>query len=221
LHLLIGADPKTELTLTDDLRKLGTAPAPKPGRTEDSPARQRLAALAEAAELDGDRLWWQYWPTIDLVGTVKYQYPKNYFETDKGGIAYNAGAVLTWTIFDGDLIRRQLGETEAKAAQLRAQDRAIDEDIQRKQAEAKAQVLTAEAASESATRTKAAAETYLRAAKASRDAGSGTALELRQAEDSVDQADFGLLKAYFDAALARAAALLAVGRTRPAEAARR
>ena len=214
LRLLIGADPRTELVLSDDLRKLGTSPVPPVGPTDDSPARQRIAALAEAAELDSDRLWWQYWPTIDLVGNVKYQYPKNYFETDVGGPAYSAGAVWSWNIFDGDLIRRQRVEAEAKAAQLRAQDRAVGEDIERKQAEAEAQVRTAEAATESAASTKAAAETYLRAAKAGLEAGSGTALEVRQASDSVDQAELTALRAYFDAALARAAALLAQGKAR-------
>jgi outer membrane protein TolC len=220
LRLLVGAEPRAELTLSDDLRRLGTASVPGARSTADSPARQRMAALAEAADLEGDRLWWQYWPTVDLVGTVKYQYPKNYFETDTGGMAYSAGAVWSWTIFDGDLIRRQRVGAEAKAAQLRAQDRAIDQDIQRKQAEADAQVATAEAASESAARTKAAAETYLRAAKASLDAGSGTALEVRQATDAVDQAELAALKAYFDAALARAAALLAQGRALAKEEAR-
>jgi len=52
---------------------------------------------------------------------------------------------------------------------------------------------------------------YLRAARTSHRAGTGTALEVRKAEEALDQAELAEIKAYFDAALARAALLLAQG----------
>lgn len=217
LRLLLGLGPDAPVALSDDLRRLGMAPLPPRGPSSDSPTQQRLGALAEAAELESERLFWEWWPTIDVVGSVKYQYPKNYFENDAWGGVYSAGAVWTWNVFDGDLVRRQRAEADARAAQLRAQARAADEDAERKLAEARAQQRTAEAAAASAQRTREAAQTYLRAAEASRAAGAGTDLEIDEARDSVDQAELGELKAYFEAALAHASLLLAQGKAKASE----
>ena len=124
---------------------------------------------------------------------------------------YTAGALLTWTVFEGDLIRRKRNETEAKLAAVRAGGRAVDTEIARKRNDAEAQMRSAASDVEAADRTLEAAEVYHRAAEASLDAGTGTALEVSQAAEKMDQARLGILKAYLDSARGRAAYLQAVG----------
>jgi len=212
LRLLLDLKPTAQLSLTDDLESLGTQPTGGPLRPEQHPMKKKIAAQAAAVEHEHERLWRTYWPTIDIMGSVKYQYPKSPFDNEEGGMIYTAGAMLTWTVFDGDLIRRQRNETEAKLAALRAGNRAADTEIARGQADAEAQMRAAQADVQAADRTLEAAEVYHRAAEASLDAGTGTSLEVSQAADKMDQARLGLLKAYLDSARGRAAYLRAAGK---------
>jgi outer membrane protein TolC len=213
LRLLLSLKPTAQLVLTDDLKTLGIAATGGPLRPEQHPTTMKIAARAQAVEHEHERLWRTYWPTIDIMGSVKYQYPKSAFDTEEAGVIYTAGAFLTWTVFDGDLIRRKRNETEAKLAALKATSRAADTEIARKQADAEAQMRIAESDVEAAERTLEAAEVYHRAAQASLDAGTGTALEVSQAADKMDQARLGSLRAYLDSARGRAAYLLALGKT--------
>lgn len=211
LRLLMGLKKGDELKLTDNLKALGSR---KPANLKDSkghPLRKRLHALEQAARLEHKRLGRSFWPTLDLVGSFKYQYPKNYFETDTGGIAYMAGVRLTWNVFDGDLWRRRRREAELKVREIQAQDDTAREEIARRDADAHAKIRTARAAVRTAQKTLEAAKVYLKAAKASKKAGTGTALEVKKAADSVDKARLALLKAYFDGATAWAGHKLAQG----------
>ncbi len=212
LRLLLGLKPTAQLVLTDDLKSLGTASTGGPLRPERHPTRKKISARAQAVEHEHERLWRTYWPTIDILGSVKYQYPKSYFDNQEGGVIYTAGALLTWTVFDGDLIRRQRKETEAKLAALNASGRAADTEIARKRTDAEAQMRTAASDVVAAEQTLEAAEVYHRAAVASLNAGTGTALEVSQAADKMDQARLGSLKAYLDSARGRAAYSLAMGK---------
>ncbi len=212
LRLLLNLKPTAQLTLTDDLKTLGTAATGGPLRPEQHPTKKKIAAQAAAIEHEHERLWRTYWPTIDIMGSAKYQYPKNAFANDEGGMIYTAGAMLTWTVFDGDLIRRKRSETEAKLAAMKASSRAADTEIARQQSDAEAQMRAAQADVAAAERTLQAAEVYNRAAEASLDAGTGTSLEVSQAAEKMDQARLGLLKAYLDSARGRAAFLRAAGK---------
>jgi outer membrane protein len=211
LRILLGLKPGADLRLTDSLKQLGSAPVTARARPRLHPSRLRLRALERASRLEVKRLGRSWWPTIDLVGQVKYQYPKNYFENDVAGLFYSVGVMVSWNVFDGDLIRRQKQAAEHQASQVKALARANDEEISRKLSDAGAQVRIAATAVQSARRTLRAAEVYLRAARVSRKSGLATALEVRKAEETADQARLGELKAYFDGALARAAHLLAQG----------
>lgn len=213
LRILLGFPADTQLVLTDGLQQLGTTAVPQNGRTPH-PLRQRLEALHTAAELEHKRLGRTYWPTLDLVGSFKYQYPKNYFESDIWGMQYTAGVVLTWKVFDGDLRRRQRNESEAKIAELAAKREAVDEEIQRKLAAARAKVKIADAGVTAAQKRIRAAKVYLAAARAARKGGTGTGLEVKKARDSLDQAQLSLIKAYFDGAAARAEILHVLGRAK-------
>ena len=211
LRLLLGLAPGTPVTLTDGLKALGSRSVVKRADPTRHPSRLRFTALQRATRLEVKRLGRSYWPTLDLVGTFKYQYPKNYFETDVGGLAFTAGVLLSWNVFDGDLIRRQKRQARAKVSEVKALTRAADEEISRKLADAGAQIRIAASSVTTSQRTLKAAEVYLRAARVSLKAGTGTALELRKAEEATDQARLGEIKSYFDGALARASYLLAQG----------
>jgi outer membrane protein TolC len=177
---------------------------------EEHPTRRRLDALKRATEARLSERWRSYWPTLDVVGNVRYQYPKNYFEIE-GGLFYMAGIRLTWNVFDGDLLRRQRAELRAKVRQVESLREAADEDVRRKLADAAAKRRIAAASAAAARRTRRAARVYLEAARVSREAGTGTALEVRKAEEKLDQAQLAEVKAWFESALAWAEQLRAQG----------
>ncbi len=212
LRILLGLKPGESLRLTDNLKQLGSAPVTSRAKPRLHPSRLRLQALERASRLEVTRLGRTWWPTIDLVGQVKYQYPKNYFESDKAGLFYSVGVKLSWTVFDGDLIRRQRQQARFKESQVKALARATSEEISRKLSDAGAKVRIAASSATSARQMLKAARVYLKAARISKKAGMTTALEVRKAEEKVDQASLGEIKAYFDGALARAAHLLAQGK---------
>ncbi|MDY0001936.1 MAG: TolC family protein, partial [Polyangia bacterium] len=84
LGLLLGLGAASGLRLTDSLEGLAAAPAgPGPKR---HPTRLRLEALKEASEHQLSAQWRSYFPTLDLMASLKYQYPKNYFENDRAGL---------------------------------------------------------------------------------------------------------------------------------------
>lgn len=213
LRILLGLPAGATLQLTDSLERLALAP---PGKGEGGSAKHpsliRLGALRRAARLQLKRQFWSYFPTLDVVGQVKYQYPKNFFETDKAGFAYMAGVLLTWNVFDGDLLRRQRAESRARIRQVESLQRATREEVTRKSADARAKVRIAQASAASARKMVSAADVYVRAARTARAAGTGTALEVRKAADALDGARLALAKAWFDSGLARAEQLLAEGR---------
>lgn len=209
LRLLLGLGADQALGLADSLARLALTPAgPPPGR---HPTRLRLEALKRASEHQLSAQWRSFWPTLDLMGAVKYQYPKNYFENDRAGLFYSAGLLLTWNLFDGDLLRRQRAETRARIRQVESLARASDEEVARQAADARARRQSAAAAAEAAARVRAAAAVYVKAARVSFRAGAGTALEVKKAEEASDQAELAERKAWFDAALAVAAELKALG----------
>lgn len=212
LRILLGLKPGAKLRLTDSLTKLGSAPVKPRARPRLHPSRLRLRALERASGLEVKRLGRSWWPTIDLVGQVKYQYPKSYFENDQAGLFYSLGVRLSWNVFDGDLIRRQRRQARYKESQVKALARATDEEISRNLSDAGAKVRIAASSVRSAKRTLKAAHVYLKAARISQKSGMTTALEVRKAEEKVDQASLGEIKAYFDGGLARAAHLLAQGK---------
>ena len=212
LRILLGLGPGASVRLTDSLRKLGVAPVTTRAKPQLHPSRLRLRALERASRLEYKRLGRSWYPTIDLVGQVKLQYPKNFFENDVAGLFYSVGVMVTWNVFDGDLIRRQRQAAEHKVSQVKALARANNEEISRRLSDAGAQVRIARSSVLSAKRMLRAANVYLQAARISKKSGLTTALEVRKAEEKVDQAHLGEIKAYFDGALARADHLRAQGK---------
>lgn len=189
-----------------------------PGSAEvapDHPQLARLEALERAAEHQRAAVSKSAWPTLDLFGRLAYQYPHTFFETDEAGLVWSAGVTIAWEVFDGGLRARQEDELDARAAELDALRQAASESIARDTVDARSRLASALAAADSAERSREAAEVYLRAARAALAAGTGTALDVRRAEEAVDRAHLAAVKARFDGAMARAALLRAEGRAQP------
>lgn len=223
LRSLLGAPDGAELTLdgtlADHVAAAGAAaagpPAPEPpeaaAAADAHPQVARLAALERAAEHQRESVEKTAWPTVDLYGTLSYQYPRTFFETDEAGLVWAAGVTLTWEVFDGGLRARQEDELDARAAELDALGEATRETIDRETVDARSRLTSALAAAEAAERSRAAAEVYLNAARTALAAGTSTALDVRRAEEAVDRAHLAAVKARFDGALANAALLRARG----------
>ena len=208
LNLFLGVDTGSEIILTDELEVLGGAVG---GSAKSAPQLRRLTALGAAVSDKRTGLSRQLWPTIDVFASFGYQYPETIFAAEGFGQAYAVGVALTWNIYDGDLRRRQGKELDARAAELAALRRAAAEDLSRKDADAESRAESAVAAATAARRSLAAAEVYLRAAQSSLAAGTGTTLDVRRAEEAVDKAGLALVRAHFEAALARAQKLRVLG----------
>ncbi len=208
LALFLDVKDPTAIVLTDRLAVLsGTG---NPAHREDSPSLRRLDALEEAVAHQRTSVDRSFWPTLDLFGNVSYQYPQT-FVSKEAGYAYAVGAALTWNLFDGDLRRRKRQELDARAAELGALRRAAVEDLERQEDDADSRAEAAAAGETAARRSLDAAQVYLRAAQAGLAAGTGTTLDVRRAEEAVDQANLALARAQFEAAMAHAQKLRALG----------
>ncbi|MFH0899887.1 MAG: TolC family protein [Pseudomonadota bacterium] len=177
----------------------------------EHPTIARLAALEQAVVLERKSVARASLPTLDLFGSLQYQFPRTPVESDEAGIAYAAGATLSWDLFDGDLRRRQRQELQARSAEIHALSLAAREQIARQAADASYHRRSALVEEQAAERRLKAAETYLRAAGAALRAGTGTSLDVLRAQEGVDRARLAQLKARFELALARVEELRAEG----------
>ncbi|MCB9524523.1 MAG: TolC family protein [Myxococcales bacterium] len=207
LRLLLGLPADAPLTLDDGLEALAAAAPGTPGAAPDA-LKARAGAAAKAAEAQAvDR---SFWPTLDLMGSAGVADPRTFVETEPG-FTWQAGARLTWPLFDGDQRRRHLRQLEAEAQALRAAADAADEGAARARAEADTRTAAAQAQLHTAQARVDAAQTWLTAAQAARDAGAATALDLERARDRLDGARVAVARARFDAARAQADRLKADG----------
>jgi len=209
LRLLLGLPAGTAVEPSDKLEDLGRAEAPTP--SAEAPALRRLGWLERAVEHEKTGVARSFFPTIDLFGKLDYQYPKTFLEDDQAGLAYAAGVSLTWDLFDGDLRRRKKAELAARSAELRELRRAAEEEMARKVDEADSHARSAAAREQAAEKSVDAAQVYLVAAQAALGAGTGTALDVRRAEEAVDKARLALVSAHFETAMASAQKLQACG----------
>jgi outer membrane protein TolC len=211
LRILLGLSDGAAIELSDSLRDLGAAEVATPA--VEAPVLRRLGWLARAVEHEKSSVSRSFLPTIDLFGKVDYQYPKTFFEDDEAGLVYAFGVALSWDVFDGDLRRRKKAELDARSAELRDLRRAAEEDMQRKVTEADSHARSAAAREQAAKKSVDSAQVYLVAAQAALAAGTGTALDVRRAEEAVDKARLGMVRAHFETALASAQKLHARGAT--------
>lgn len=208
LRILLGLPPDAPLELTDGFELFESL---HPATPESTPTDARLAASGEALSRQEQAVRRSALPTLDLYATAGYQYPRTFVETDTAGFVWAAGVKLSWEAFDGTLRARQRDELAARRAEVEALRQAAAEDTQRRVLDADAALRTARAERASAAIQVEAAQTYLEAARGGESGGTATALEVRQAEEGLDQARLAEIKARFDAAVAASERLRALG----------
>jgi outer membrane protein TolC len=152
-----------------------------------------------------------YKPTVSLF--AGYNWMNNEFSTelDNNLNGWNAGAQMSWNIFDGLL-------THGKVIQANAQFTHAQTDLadQSRQIElavrtAYSDFLEAKEVLDSQTKVQEEADEALREAKARADAGTGTQLDVLDAETSLTQARTTQIQALHDYTAARAKVERAIG----------
>jgi len=176
------------------------------------PVRQLRAAQRAAAHTARSHAR-TFVPTLSLAATAGLRYPRA-LALEFGPVLEGA-AVLSWEAFDSGLRRARVREGEAQALRLGAQAEATARELERELIEVEARAASASADLVSARETLRQNEVYLRVARAALEAGTGTELDVHQAQLALDRARIAIQRALLDAALAEAQRLLVWGRTRP------
>ncbi|MBK6848803.1 MAG: TolC family protein [Proteobacteria bacterium] len=214
LASLLGLDAAPPLSgALELLARLGSpARSGEPGLEATPPVRQLRAAQRAAAHTARSQAR-TFVPTLSLAATAGLRYPRA-LALEFGPVLEGA-AVLSWEAFDSGLRRARVREGEAQALRLGAQAEATARELERELIEVEARAASASADLVSARETLRQNEVYLRVARAAVEAGTGTELDVHQAQLALDRARIAIQRALLDAALAEAQRLLVWGRTRP------
>ena len=152
-----------------------------------------------------------YKPVISLFGG--YNWVNSEFSTDPGNQfnGWNAGAQLNWNLFDGLLTQGKVKQARAQYAKskitLEDQQRQIELQVRT----ACSDFLQARETLESQEKVQEEAEEALREANARADAGTGTQLDVLDAQTSLTQARTTQIQAQHDYVAARARVERAIG----------
>lgn len=152
-----------------------------------------------------------YKPTIQAF--AGYNWQNSPYSTDVGDEinGWNAGGQLTWNIFDGALTLGKVQQSKAlyqkSQTELEDRSRQIELDVRT----AYSDFLEAKEVLDSQTKVQEQAEEALREANARFDAGTGTQLDVLDAETSLTQARTTQVQALHDYAAARARLERAIG----------
>ncbi|MBI2372523.1 MAG: TolC family protein [Deltaproteobacteria bacterium] len=207
LSLLTGR--RGPIELQGDLEGFASSAAAKPAEPEPPQlTRLREASLAVEELALSQRL--SLVPTLSLFATAELQYPRG-LEVTLGPVA-TVGAQLSFNIFDGFLREATAAELDARARQLGEGRRAAEDEVERRLVDLDARLRTASADKVSAEDRTHQSEVYVKVARAAAEAGTGTELEVRTAELSLDQAKLSIRQALFELALIRAERLQILGR---------
>jgi outer membrane protein TolC len=176
--------------------------------------RTELADLREQVELQKLNIVNAksgYKPTIQAF--AGYNWQNSSFSTDVGDEinGWNAGGQLTWAIFDGALTVGKVQQAKAlyqkSQTELEDRSRQIELDVRT----AYSDFLEAKEVLDSQTKVQEQAEEALREANARFDAGTGTQLDVLDAETSLTQARTTQVQALHDYDTARAKFERAIG----------
>lgn len=203
LELLAGAAPPAG----------GAGAAPAALSPEGTPAVRQLRAAQRSAVHAARSQARTFVPTLSLAASAGLRYPRA-LALEFGPVLEGA-AVLSWEAFDSGLRRARVREGEAQAQRLGAQAEATARELERELIEVEARAASAAADLVSARETLRQNELYLRVARAAVEAGTGTELDVHQAQLALDRTRIAIQRALLEAALAEAQRLLVWGRTRP------
>jgi outer membrane protein TolC len=177
----------------------------------EQPELLRLKESQRAAESAASARSRTLIPTVSALGSIEVQYPRAL--RLEWGPVYQLGLTLSWPFFDGLARENAVEAQEALAAQLGELSEAKKREIERKLIELEARGRTAEGDLASAKKTLEQTELYLKVARVALEAGTGTQLDVHNAELGIDQARTAVQRALFDMALIRAEALMVYGVT--------
>jgi len=173
---------------------------------------QRTAALS--ARVGTARADW--FPDVSAVGRYQYSRPNQYFFLDQDEFrgSWEAGISATWTLWDwnrrGSAVqeaRARLRSTRAMEAELR---QSLELEVERRRFEFESALLAVEAARANV---ESASESF-RLARGEYEQGAALTSQVLDAESELRSAELRLAGARADVALAHAAILQVLGRTR-------
>jgi outer membrane protein TolC len=205
LASLLGMDRLPELQ--GDLE--GLAHGSEKGDLRAAPQLERLRAARQASALSARSMDRTFLPTLGLMAKADYEYP--HAMKLEWGPSLQAGVSLIWDFFDGGLRRGQTAEAHARSHNLEAASRATEESLRRKLVDLESKCKTAQADLDSAKETLKQTEIYLRVARGAVGAGTGTELDVHNAELGVDRSRIAVSQALLALALARAEMLMVYG----------
>lgn len=205
LASLLGLKQLPELE--GDLQALSQTDTPS--SLDGSPTLARLRASREAARLSARSTARTLVPTVDLFAKAEVEYPHRM--RLEWGPLLQGGVKLSWPFFEGGVRWSRLREARARSEALQAAEQGAREQLGRRLIDLGSRARTAEGDLASAKETLKQTEVYLRVARAAVAAGTGTDLDVHQAELGVDQARIAVRKALLSLALVRAEALAVCG----------
>lgn len=126
-HLLGVDDDEFDVSLEPVELEVPAAPSAL-GR----PERAASAAAVRAARAGADAAQAGYFPRLEAVASLNYDYG---FESDRDELGYLAGVTLSWPVWDGLLTRGRVREAEARVVEAREQERktqrALEQELER------------------------------------------------------------------------------------------
>jgi outer membrane protein TolC len=152
-----------------------------------------------------------YKPTMQVF--AGYNWMNNQFSTELGYElnGWNAGAQMSWNIFDGLLTHGKVMQADAQFAHAKTDLADQSRQIELAVRTAYSDFLEAKEVLDSQTKVQEEAEEALREANARADAGTGTQLDVLDAETSLTQARTTQIQALHDYTSARAKLERAIG----------
>jgi outer membrane protein len=156
-----------------------------------------------------------YYPSIQLFGG--YGWRSSSFQNDLGFdvAGWNTGAQLTWTPFDGFLTKGKVQEAEALLRRTRTESEDKTRQIELEVRTAYSTFLEAKEVLESQKKVQQQAEEALRLAAARDQAGTGTQLDVLNAQTSLTQARTTQIQSLRDYLVAKARLERSTGRGMP------
>jgi outer membrane protein len=173
----------------------------------DRPELRVLARQLRAQELTIDATRGGYWPSLS-VGTGLTEAGS---ALDNMAWNWNAGATLSWQLYQGGQTSAQVDEASAQLNSLQADTEALRQQIRLEVEQARLALRAAQATIAASDEGVAAAVERLRQAEARYAAGAGSALELSDAQLALSNARAQRVRADYTLASARANLQLALG----------
>ncbi|MDB4979257.1 MAG: Heavy metal efflux outer membrane protein CzcC family [Myxococcales bacterium] len=207
LGTLIGQEGPFRIQL-----EASTAPLPDgrdvAGALSLRPEFRVLEATVASADAQSRARAWQWSPSISGFGNArKFNYQN--FAQDR--YSWAVGAQLDWLIFDGGSRDAQRHAANAQVQEAQSRVDVLRETIRDDLANGVSEMQTKKRGVEAAERALALSREALELVRVQYEAGTGTQLDLLQAQDAVVGAHLGLAQAHFDVAAADLALRHAAG----------